>query len=147
MQIFVRLLDGKTMTLEVRGETTVRAVKRQIKEAQGLPMGFQRLIWAGKQLGDEQTLQQLGVGKESTLHLVGRLTYDQVFVEHPDGTDEYYRWEGSFAQLRRRIEERHGLAPQRQLLHQGGRLVDDADSLEDYCRPNTLGVLFALAVV
>ncbi|XP_074285920.1 ubiquitin-ribosomal protein eL40 fusion protein [Silene latifolia] len=83
MQIFVKTLGSKTMSMEVESSLSVASLKAQLQHKQGIPKEEQRLIFGGKQLEDDRTLAAYNIHNESTVDLslrlrgggVGKLNY------------------------------------------------------------------------
>lgn len=73
IQIFVKSINGKSRTLTINPTDTIATIKRQLQEKEGINPEEQRLIFGGKNLEDNRTLQDYNIGAESTIHLVLRV--------------------------------------------------------------------------
>lgn len=73
MQIFIKTLTGKTITMAVSPNQPIIQIKEMIQEKEGISVDQQRMVFAGKQLENHQTLSDYRIQKESTLHLILRL--------------------------------------------------------------------------
>lgn len=73
MQIFVKTLTGRTVTIEVYAEDTISQVKQKYHDKEAVPIEEQRLIYGAHELQDEKLVQDYDIQKDATLHLVLRL--------------------------------------------------------------------------
>jgi len=118
--IYIKTLSGKIISLEVNQSDDVKVVKEKIYKQEGILPSQQHLIYAGKKLKDNLPLSNYNIQKESTLHLILRLSLDKytIFVNILNGKiiSLVVNQSDNIKVVKEKIYEQEGILPSQQLL-------------------------------
>ncbi|CAG9808800.1 unnamed protein product [Chironomus riparius] len=73
MQIFIRRVDGRTTTIQIRPSNTIMAIKEQFFHTDQVPVHQQRLLFQSNELENTRTVVSYNIRVGSTLEMVYRL--------------------------------------------------------------------------
>ena len=135
MQIFVKTLTGRTITLDVEPYETIEEIKEKVEDRAGISRFMIMLIFAGKQLEDDKTLKDYYIQRESTLHLVIKsfgfcVTNDEGITLHYGGP-RFCTCCHNILWLKEEIKKDTGLDTKNQQLSKDGTILEDNKSLAD----------------
>ena len=136
-QFFVKTLVGRTLTYDIQPQMTIGQIKELIAGTENIPPDQQRLIFSGKQLEDQHTLEHYEITDQSNLHLILRLRGGgggQFFVKTLVGRTLTYdiQPQMTIGQIKELIAGTENIPPDQQRLIFSGKQLEDQHTLEHY---------------
>ncbi|KAJ5077459.1 polyubiquitin 14 [Anaeramoeba ignava] len=141
MQIFVKTLTGKTITIEINPTDTIEYLKERIYDKEVIAICDQRLIFAGKHLENEKTLKEYNIKRESTIHIVLRLAppNSSTYIKTSYGQSisvynscPHCNSGGTINNLKAKIEKQYSIPFENQKLFYNGNLLENNKKYSDY---------------
>jgi hypothetical protein len=155
LNLVVRTLTGKSITLNLRNPWMVSEITEAIFQKEGIPVDQQRLIFAGNELSEDRRISSYNIRNGDTLHLVLRLRGDidssgsfHVFVKTLTGDTIRISTgtSNTIFQLKTMIFDQRGIPQDTQRLIFAGHHLEDDKTLADYGikRESTLHLVLRL---
>jgi ubiquitin len=136
LQLFIKTLNGDTITIQANSTDKILTVKEKIQKKQdNLLPSHQRLLYGGKQLEDDKTLMDYNILSEATLHLVVRLKGGQtIYVKTLIGDVFTFEFDENqtIAEVKQKIEETENIPVNEQRLFFNNKQLADNKTLKEY---------------
>ncbi|XP_063590745.1 polyubiquitin-like isoform X2 [Penaeus indicus] len=140
MEVYVKTLTGKTLTVEVTPQDTVEVLKAKLQDIEGVPTDQQRIVFSGIQLEDGRTLADYNICREAVLHLILRLRgggmpmfFLNVVMPSANVIQPVVNERTTVREVRKLLEEEDpSLKNRNYRLMVAQRTMDSSKTLEDY---------------
>ena len=73
MQLLVKTVSGRTVSVEVEPSEPVKCVKKLLQERENVDIEHQRLVFAGKELEDEKEIGSYHISEEATIEMLFKM--------------------------------------------------------------------------
>ena len=140
-QVFVKTMEGRNITFDVDLTDKIESLRAKIQDKEGIPPDEQRLVFAGKQLENGNTLEDYSIKRHSIIHLLGWIDGGmQIFVKTrvgrnpPSGKIITLEVEptDTIEAVKAKMQDRTGIPPDQGRFVFADKQLEDGNTLQDY---------------
>jgi len=135
MKIYVKIMNGKIISLDVEPLDIIKNIKEKIQKKEGIPSDRQKLLFSKNELNDNLTLFDFNIQEGSTLHLIfNSKNSKNIYIKYISGKTISLEFKptDNIKNIKDKIYKKEGIPPEVQILIFATKELKDNLTFLDY---------------